>query len=287
MKITALLFILNAFIPWTKTIAQFAPLGLGFSSSVQALCYDSVSDILYAGGAFQFLDAPADSSYPMNRIARWDGVQWDSLGSGVTEFRNVFALTMYNGNLIAGGTFDTIGGISSKGIAMWDGTDWNFLANITSTGNAGAVGELYTHGTDLYVGGTFDTINGVPASGIARFDGANWYLYPVISNNYGIAAIIIFNNELYIGGNFSDGVGKSDILKFDGTDWVSVGGGFSGGFTWVNDFEIYQNQLYVAGYFQQSSGDPGNNIAIWDGSNWSQAGSGTMPSNKYEGYAGV
>jgi hypothetical protein len=37
--------------------------------------------------------------------------------------------------------------------------------------------------------------------------------------------------------------------------------------------------LYVGGYFFTSQGDPGNNIAIWNGTSWSQPASGAMPSN--------
>jgi hypothetical protein len=42
---------------------------------------------------------------------------------------------------------------------------------------------------------------------------------------------------------------------------------------------VFQNNLYVGGYFQTTGGDPGNNIAIWNGTSWSQPGNGLMPAN--------
>src|SRR5688572_27565773 len=42
------------------------------------------------------------------RIATWDGTSWSALGTGMSG--TVSALTVYNGNLIAGGAFTTAGG---------------------------------------------------------------------------------------------------------------------------------------------------------------------------------
>ena len=43
------------------------------------------------------------------RIASWDGTSWSALGSGMNS--NVYALTVYNNQLIAGGIFITAGGV--------------------------------------------------------------------------------------------------------------------------------------------------------------------------------
>ena len=42
---------------------------------------------------------------------------------------HVYALTVYNGNLIAGGYFTTAGGTSANYIASWDGTAWSPLGS--------------------------------------------------------------------------------------------------------------------------------------------------------------
>lgn len=272
-----------AFLSCNSAFSQnFLPMDKGVNSLIRSLLYDSINNILYAGGNFNFNNLPSDSTKPINCIAKWNGVTWDSLGSGVTYpyVPYVMDMIMYNGNLIISGNFNTVGGILSKGVALWDGSTWQHFADAVNNNipiSSGSVSRLYVNGNDLYIGGIIDSINGAPAYNLAKFDGTSWTTFPSLGINGRVGAIIVFNNELYVGGNFSLGPGKEDIVKFDGTNWVSMGGGLSGPNTWVYDFAIFQNQLYVAGYFNTSQGDPGNNVVIWDGNSWSQADLGTMP----------
>ena len=48
-----------------------------------------------------------------NFIARWDGSTWRALGSGTNS--GVNALTVHNGELVAGGAFTTAGGVPATG----------------------------------------------------------------------------------------------------------------------------------------------------------------------------
>src|SRR5690349_10531346 len=41
----------------------------------------------------------------------------------------IYAMAVYNGNLIAGGDFTTAGGISAIRIAQWDGNSWSALGS--------------------------------------------------------------------------------------------------------------------------------------------------------------
>jgi hypothetical protein len=91
-----------------------------------------------------------------------------------------------------------------------------------------------------------------------------------------------YNNELYVGGNFNGGIGMQDIAKFDGTNWVSVGGGLSGANTVVDDMIVFNNELYISGHFLTMYGDPGNLIARWDGASWSSLGTGLDGGNCIE-----
>src|SRR5438477_8623746 len=56
---------------------------------------------LIAGGDFLV----ADNSVHVNHVARWDGASWQPLGSGLGPplYGTVYALAVYNGDLIAGG----------------------------------------------------------------------------------------------------------------------------------------------------------------------------------------
>ncbi|MFH0894058.1 MAG: PKD domain-containing protein [Bacteroidota bacterium] len=68
---------------------------------------------LYIGGCFNNLL----NGLNVNYIARWDGTKWDSLGSGANNAVNV--LEVFQDTLIAGGWFDTIGGLHAYGLAKW------------------------------------------------------------------------------------------------------------------------------------------------------------------------
>src|SRR5690606_40486997 len=78
----------------------------------------------------------------VNSVARWDGEDWFPLsgpdGVGVdTGAPSVVALEVFDGALVAGGWFDTAGGVVVNHVARWDGTTWSPLA---ATGAAGLSG---------------------------------------------------------------------------------------------------------------------------------------------------
>ena len=58
-------------------------------------------------------DFSAAEKTPANNIAKWDGAQWSPLGYGMDDI--VHALTVYNDELIAGGSI----------IARWDDATWS------------------------------------------------------------------------------------------------------------------------------------------------------------------
>src|SRR5690606_2027619 len=67
--------------------------------------------VLYAAGAFSHVDP-----WTVNSIARWDGVSWRRVTSGVTGpiGNYIFALHEHDGDLYVGGTFDIAGGFQSR-----------------------------------------------------------------------------------------------------------------------------------------------------------------------------
>jgi len=118
---------------------------------------------------------------PGNGIAAWDPVAstWSELGIGLgTGLGN--ALAVHQGDLYAGGTFMSAGGVTALRVARWDGTSWSALGTGANPGLDGDVKALTSFAGDLIVGGQFSTagnIGGSPtvlASNIARFDGVEW-----------------------------------------------------------------------------------------------------------------
>ncbi len=89
---------------------------------------------------------------------------------------------------------------------------------------------------------------------------------PLITN-----CMVVYNNELYVGGSFTTagGIVALYIAKWNDNVWSSVGSGLSGPpFSMV----VYNGELYVSGGFSTAGGISlpfGNSIAKWNGTNWS------------------
>ncbi|MBO6513578.1 MAG: hypothetical protein JJ974_06415 [Phycisphaerales bacterium] len=76
--------------------------------------------------------------------------------------------------------------------------------------------------------------------------------------------------SLFVVGSFTiagGGSTGSQIARWDGTDWQSVGGGLQGGYT--NAVKAFQGDLIAAGYFDSADGVAGSaKLARWDGTAW-------------------
>jgi hypothetical protein len=64
------------------------------------------------------------------------------------------------------------------------------------------------------------------------------------------------------------------IARWDGVQWHPMGTGFTGGLTAVHSMAVYNNELYVGGYFSSSDGVAAQNICKWNGAFWSPIGIG-------------
>ena len=234
----------------------------------------SVGTDIYFGGVFT-----AMGSTLANRIVKWNGSSWSSLGDGVNNTVNplttVHALTVIGTDLYVGGDFTLAGGGSANSIAKWDTINNTWSALGTGLGPSGTV--VYTIvsvGTDLYVGGFFTTAGGNTVSRIAKWDTINntWSSLGSGLNNT-VRSIVSVGTDLYVGGTFTTAGGGSAnrIAKWNGSSWSSLGSGLG---STVNTIVSVDSDLYVGGQFTTAGGGSANRIAKWDGSSWSTLGSG-------------
>ena len=254
--------------------SAWSTLGAGLSAapynSVRALAVLPNGDLV-AGGTF--------ASF----IARWDGSSWTPLGSGMNG--TVWALAVLpNGDLVAGGSFTTAGGVSTNGIARWNGSTWSPLGSGVTEGVYGSTYifalEVLPNG-DLVAGGEFNTAGGVAANRIARWNGSSWApLSPasgLSSDVYDFAALP--SGDLVIGGRFTTaaGVTVNRIARWNGSSWSPLGLGVSAGTSgsYIAALaELPNGDLVAGGFFTTAGGVSANNIARWDGSSWTPLGSG-------------
>lgn len=268
--------------------------GIGeFNHGVFSLSTDAVSDELYLIGGFSLFNSDT-----IGGIGRWNGstvttfgcgVDWDCITHILPDgfYPQVNGITRYNADIYITGFFNTAGNKTVNSIARWDGTSWyNIGTGLKGIdGNKGGGIGLKLINNELYVFGGFDSVAGIAANSIAKYDGSNWnavHNFPVIPTDIGaknrINDISYYNNELYVCGNLNNlPIGTIfNIVKWDGTNWISVGSGIRGSIVFVNKMLVYHNELIVAGLYSKNDdpNNPGNNIAKWDGNQWSELGEG-------------
>ena len=139
---------------------------------------------------------------PGNYIAGWDGAAWREFGSGMDGY--VYALTVFNGDLVAAGTFTTAGGQACDYIARWDGGSWQPLG----LGLDYDVTALTLYNDELIAGGYFSAAGGAPANRVAAWDGSVWR--PLSSGmDGGVEVLAVYDEELVAGGWFTIAGGTS------------------------------------------------------------------------------
>jgi hypothetical protein len=266
--------------------------GVGLDDHVQAVAVwdDGSGPALYLGGRFATVGGRV-----VNHIARWDGRRWSPLagptGSGVTDpfgAAVVWALAVYDGHLVAAGSFTSAGGVTVNNIARWDGHQWHPFTGSQGTGVSGRVHALAVHDGHLVAGGTFISAGGVSAGRIARWDGSEWL---PLAGPFGsgvssgiVSALVVHDGDLVVGGVFHEagGVPADDIARWDGEQWHPLLGasdtGINGG---VQALAVHDGDLVAGGWFAEAGGLTVNNIARWDGEQWHpfEAAGGTGTTN--------
>jgi hypothetical protein len=270
---------------------NFYPLGEkpanGFATpAINVSCIGQADDGIYVGGLFT-----AAGKTLANRIARWDGTNWNTVGGGTlggaSSGNRVNAIAGRGSDVFVGGTFTNVGGINVSNIARWDGANWwNMGVGFDAT-----VGVLAASANAVYAAGSFTNVNDPPfiftVNHIAMWDGFNWYgLGSGVNPNGAINAIAVSGNNVYVGGTFTNagGVTANRIAMWDGFGWSSLGTGSSNGLNGtVFGIAINGSDVYVGGSFTNAGGtNIVRGIAKWDGMKWSGLGTGALGTSAAE-----
>jgi hypothetical protein len=243
----------------------------GLNESVYAIALAENGDV-YVGGDFTMA-----GTVPANYIARWDGENWHSLGTGVNNGvdHTVSDIAIDDsGYVYVGGSFKTAGGDTVNGITRWDGSSWKSL-NKGFTGEYNNVYTLAVSGNDIYAGGYLTKADTININYIARWDGNGWHPLGSGSNN-GVNDNVFelevdeYGN-LYAGGWFSQAgnVPANLVARWDGNQWHSLGSGIGGfwftlNFGTVFSITTYQNNIYFGGAFSLGGEKPSHCFALWN-----------------------
>lgn len=247
---------------------------------------------LYAGGPFT-----AAGQAMVNSIARFDGQNWHSLGSGLSGSSTpnvttpaINAIAVSGNNVYVGGSFTSAGGVGVQNMARWDGTNWYAMGD-----PGGLVYSVTVRTNGVYVAGSAEGLSGYADPFFVWWDGTNWqdalnfnstntFFQTYLNDSLpGMDAAAFQGSNIYVGGHFNiawhdpmfNGTNCPNILRFDGTYANIVGTGLSSN---VVAMAVIGTNLYVSGPFTSAGGVTVSRIARWDGNSWFDVGGGVVGS---------
>jgi len=276
---------------------EFATLGdFSTDSGLSAAIFDVAvtGDDLYAVGFFDRVDG-----VQVNGVAHYDfsTQTWSSVGTGpengVTDgFAGSVAAdgaSVYLGFRSASNS--QVGTLPVDGIARWDrgaGT-WSAMNGglhrpdpNDPSGNIARVGDLFIESGTLFVGGAFDTAGGTAMPNVATFDPVSGWTAIGAGVDGTVNALASDGASVFAAGSFTEASSgaATDLLEFDGTDWVSLAPpladvGFAG--STAESLLVSNGFLYLGGWFSGVDGLAANNIARLDltARTWQTLGTGS------------
>jgi len=230
----------------------------------------------------------------INNIARFDGTQWEVLGSGLlnTSDRGEFlgqtlpaveAIAVADdGTVYAGGHFTETGsGTPVNHVAKYNGNEWVQVGSglVNPDGLRTATIEVlrFDDSETLHAVGRFtENGDGQVLNHVARFDGGTWQSIGEGFGSRTLSMAFDASGELYVGGRYEergDGQSLLGIARFDGTEWVQVGTGLTGG---VSDLAFDGSGVLYAGGGINERGDGTSirRVAQFQNGEWTEVGSG-------------
>ncbi len=205
-----------------------------------------------------------------NRVARWDGSNFNAMGTGAALPINVVTVG-YDGNVYVGGSFASVGGVANTdGIAYWSGSVWNAMGTGVSSGVATVDAIAIGKDGNVYVGGQFSGMGGVAnTSGIAAWNGSAWSALGTGITSPAVNALVVgANGLLYAFGFFTSagGVTVENIAVWNGSAWADVGGGLN--FTMEYAAASSDGAIFATGGGRPDIDQGVDSLIQWTGSVW-------------------
>jgi hypothetical protein len=174
---------------------------------------------------------------------------------------------VFNGDLVVAGFFASNGREICESVARWDGWRWLPMGNGIRLST-----DLCEYNGELYVGG-------IQSDGIAKWNGTGWDFVGggLEGGFYTFGPMVVYDGTLIVAGDFLspwDSLGAPEfgpVIGWDGTTWRRMGDPPGKGFGLQSDFDmvVYQDDLYVTGYFTMADSETTHSLARWDGAQWS------------------
>ena len=237
------------------------------------------NDIIFVGGGFTSVGAlPLSANniafYNTNLFAFFSG--WVNIGDLNGP---CYAIKINMQDVYVGGSFTQAGGLNSTtNIAKFsffgNGYQWYNIGGITNNFNTGTCNAIEAINDDIFFGGSFSVIVPAPfeppisANNIAKWNGvtSTWSIFSQDLNDTCTSISKDSNNNLYVGGSFTNVGNRIAKWSTNLSVWSSLGIGLDGN---IKSIEIVNdNDIYVGGYFTTAGNVSANNFANWNNETW-------------------
>jgi hypothetical protein len=202
----------------------------------------------------QIVAAAYDYSSNSSAILRFDGAQWDTLG---TCSSSVTGMTVFEGRLVVVGSFTSISGVLLNRVASFDGVAWSgFGAGFPSSESPSAV---VTHGGTLIVGMGF----GSTPDFVLAWDPVAGIWQPVGAGLNGIVSSFASDGvKLFAAGGFtaSGATTLNGAGQWDGNAWSPIGLPAP---TTVTSVTVWNGKAVVP--LPNAFGNGVGQMKVWDG----------------------
>lgn len=274
---------------WLLNLSSQTPNYVAFGNNISAtanincLFKDTITNTLYAGGAFEY----ADGKW-CRGAAKWNGVAWDSMGGGFNRFVDFTPFTdkigrilRYKNKIFYFGDFLQAGNKFTRGIGSWNGTNWDSTGYYPN----GAVYDADVYNDTLYICGDFTQIGNLSTNYAAKFDGTNWYpmSFPFTTDGP-ILKIRAFKDKVFATGAWYAN-GYSLIAEYDNVQGWKPSFGVQGPtFKGVSGLERIDSLLFFYGLFTHISTCYSPDLVAWSGTKLYSFG---LPSDPYHNNSNI
>lgn len=205
------------------------------------------------------------------------GGGWMSRPDLLDADASVFDLIVYDGELIAAGDFQQIGGVEAGGLAAFDGQGWRPLDDpLRLTSGQGQFVEAWAEVMtvfegDLIIGGRFNRVGERAVPFMARWNGES--LEPLGPGTNGrVASLAVYDSHLILGGFFTEaGLLPTERVARFRSGYAAMDQGFAAGVTAL--FNL-RGELWAGGLFSNSGIRAAPHVARWRDGAWVGAGFG-------------
>ncbi|MEO7080475.1 MAG: hypothetical protein ABIY71_03070, partial [Flavobacteriales bacterium] len=243
-------------------------------------------DTLIVGGAFKTIHGDT-----IERVACYVNGGWHPYGNidNGSYVGSVRTLRVLEGELYALGTFQHVTGQPCNGVAKRFGGHWECLPSLPEFYGTPYMYDIARFQGKLVVAGNFMTLDETIYD-MMQFDGTSWL---AVCDNCmrggmdGAAALIVYQDELYMGGRYYYGGGNAGqgIMRWDGEEWNPVGpvehgvqlDNYSDQYPpSIYGFQIRDGRLFFNGEAGFVNHMPTPGIASWDGTDFCNLGDGDL-----------